>query len=321
MARPKIFFDGQHFPRWWIPLLEQYFDLVDQDRAQAIVTENMPNDFWPRRHHQRIVNLSLFDTYLDQKSELIDGVFYLRARDWMWINEHYWFIRQGYQDFVAQNSQASNFMLMMMNLERAHRTAMCDRLGRKILRRSLWTYLSQGKCLPEDPVPQHLSPISGGFDHKLLVPSWYNNTRFSVVVESRVDDRLFISEKSLKPLAHGHAFVVLGTQGTLSYLRSLGFATFDNEIDEMYDSIPNSRANRGYPEWDHGLQAFSDRMDEVVQQVQMLYRRWRKTGEIFNSPQTLEKIKHNHAHFYDGKIVSRLFKEQIIDQIMEVVDA
>ena len=52
-------------------------------------------------------------------------------------------------------------------------------------------------------------------------------------------DRRFITEKTWKPILYMQPFVIIGTPGILEYLRSLGFATFSNWIDESYDTIDN----------------------------------------------------------------------------------
>jgi hypothetical protein len=68
--------------------------------------------------------------------------------------------------------------------------------------------------------------------------SHYENTFISVVSETLVcDDILFLSEKIWKPIIVGHPFIVIGNPGTLKYLKSLGFQTFDKWIDESYDDI------------------------------------------------------------------------------------
>jgi hypothetical protein len=68
----------------------------------------------------------------------------------------------------------------------------------------------------------------------------YERTFISIVTETLVDDgTLFFSEKIWKPIMVGHPFMVYGNQGSLKYLKSLGFKTFSNWIDESYDDEPN----------------------------------------------------------------------------------
>jgi hypothetical protein len=66
----------------------------------------------------------------------------------------------------------------------------------------------------------------------------YLQSCFSIVTETQfTNEVLFVSEKIWKPIRNGHTFLVVGTPGTLSYLRQLGFQTFMPLIDERYDSI------------------------------------------------------------------------------------
>jgi len=64
----------------------------------------------------------------------------------------------------------------------------------------------------------------------------YEETFVSIVTETLVDkNTLFISEKTWKPIALGHPFIILGNTGTLKFLKENGFKTFDNWFDESYD--------------------------------------------------------------------------------------
>ncbi len=50
----------------------------------------------------------------------------------------------------------------------------------------------------------------------------------------------YISEKTLRPIACKRMFIVLGAQNTLALLKSKGFETFNDIIDESYDNIQNA---------------------------------------------------------------------------------
>jgi hypothetical protein len=66
----------------------------------------------------------------------------------------------------------------------------------------------------------------------------YQTTNLEVVLETLFDDdRLHLTEKTLRPIACGHPFILIATQGSLEYLRGYGFKTFHNIIDETYDTI------------------------------------------------------------------------------------
>lgn len=66
----------------------------------------------------------------------------------------------------------------------------------------------------------------------------YNNTEIEVVLETLFDDsRWHLTEKTLRPIACGQPFILAGPPGSLQYLRSYGFKTFDTLWNEDYDTI------------------------------------------------------------------------------------
>lgn len=66
----------------------------------------------------------------------------------------------------------------------------------------------------------------------------YNVTDIEVVLETLFDDdRIHLTEKSLRPIAVAQPFILVATAGSLEYLRSYGFRTFGDVWDESYDAI------------------------------------------------------------------------------------
>jgi len=66
----------------------------------------------------------------------------------------------------------------------------------------------------------------------------YEDTDIEVVLETLFDDpRQQLTEKSLRPIAIGQPFILASTAGSLEYLRSYGFKTFDSVWNEQYDTI------------------------------------------------------------------------------------
>jgi len=64
----------------------------------------------------------------------------------------------------------------------------------------------------------------------------YAQTGMEIVLETLFDDsRLHLTEKALRPIACGKPFMLVATAGSLTYLRSYGFETFGDLIDESYD--------------------------------------------------------------------------------------
>ena len=87
--------------------------------------------------------------------------------------------------------------------------------------------------------------VSGGYAMFItrIMKDMYLNTWVSLVTEStffEYEHSVFISEKTFKPIACLQPFIIVGTKGTLKYLRKLGYRTFDGFIDESYDECEDS---------------------------------------------------------------------------------
>lgn len=69
----------------------------------------------------------------------------------------------------------------------------------------------------------------------------YRNTLISIVTETNFytdihsEPGRFLSEKTFKPIANCHPFIIVSVPNTLSLLRSIGYKTFSPWIDESYD--------------------------------------------------------------------------------------
>jgi len=86
------------------------------------------------------------------------------------------------------------------------------------------------------PVGTAGSEYSADFDIKD-----YESTNIEIVLETLFDDlRIHLTEKILRPIACGQPFILAGTYGSLNYLRSYGFKTFNECWDESYDLEPDS---------------------------------------------------------------------------------
>jgi len=77
------------------------------------------------------------------------------------------------------------------------------------------------------PVGSDASAIYNVEDHNL--------TAISVVLETVFDHRIQLTEKTLRPIACGHPFMLVAGAGSLSLIRRYGFKTFSPFINEDYD--------------------------------------------------------------------------------------
>jgi hypothetical protein len=103
--------------------------------------------------------------------------------------------------------------------------------------------------------------------------------------------RHHLTEKTFKPIAMGMPFVIVGTQGSLKYLRSYGFRTFEGIWDESYDSAEDDvRIER--------IASLLRSLDELPIASKQ---------DLFDQAQ--EVIKHNWNHFYNGGFEAVLWQE------------
>jgi hypothetical protein len=103
--------------------------------------------------------------------------------------------------------------------------------------------------------------------------------------------RHHITEKTFKPIALGMPFVIVGTQGSLKYLRSYGFRTFEGIWDESYDSAEDDvRIER--------IASLLRSLDELPIEAKQ---------DLFDQAQ--EVIEHNWNHFYNGGFEAVLWQE------------
>lgn len=77
--------------------------------------------------------------------------------------------------------------------------------------------------------------------------AFYNKALINLVTETYYYEcfnnysHMFLSEKIWKPIVSKQMFVLIGPRYALQYLRELGFKTFDDFIDESYDTMDTDK--------------------------------------------------------------------------------
>ena len=103
--------------------------------------------------------------------------------------------------------------------------------------------------------------------------------------------RHHLTEKTFKPIALGMPFVIVGTRGSLEYLRGYGFRTFEGIWDESYDTAEDDvRIER--------IASLLRSLDELPAAAKQ---------QLFESAH--EVIEHNWNHFYNGGFEAVLWAE------------
>ena len=190
----------------------------------------------------------------------IIGVYYwshaVIARDWFRYAEHVKQQKQVAQTFLIYNRAWSNTreyrlrfaeLLIDLNLQKHCKTSVNPvepELGIHYDSHQFKNPMWRPETVLENyfPTSDAHSHYSADFDIED-----YEATDIEVVLETLFDDsRLHLTEKSLRPIACGQPFILASTVGSLEYLRSYGFKTFESVWDEYYDLIEHPRERLVY---------------------------------------------------------------------------
>lgn len=77
-------------------------------------------------------------------------------------------------------------------------------------------------------------------NHKLIDRRYFDQSYWHIVVETHFDQHCcFLTEKTFKPILNLQPFVIVGNPHSLELLRSLGYRTFHDVMNEMYDDMTN----------------------------------------------------------------------------------
>jgi hypothetical protein len=147
------------------------------------------------------------------------------------------------------------------------------------------------KILPENTYDSNSSADYNNLD--------YQNSLIEVVLETLFDDsRNHLTEKSLRPIACGQPFILVSTPGSLCYLQSYGFKTFNGYIDETYDTIQDP----------------VERLNAIVQEMKRIDQLCHETKQ-----QLLSDIQ-AVANYNQRLFFSKEFYNQVIDEFKQNLD-
>lgn len=251
---------------------------------------------------------SLIDTFCKYPGQVLVLVSGVKARQipglkisalpyWYWIIDQTEFFHCNYHMYNPQPRHEHKFF-MQLNRRKDDRDYLYQQI-QPVLHQALHSYRAYGICLPKDS--------SNDNWQRHMNWDWVDSCSITLAVESYLDDQdlqggfsltendnQFLSEKTYKPLAYGHAFLLASTQGNLAHVRDQGFETFPELWDESYDLLPN----------------YQDRVQAIVKIIKEF-----DPGSLIN-PITQEKIAHNRNRFFDREITARLIRQTIIDPVL-----
>jgi hypothetical protein len=161
---------------------------------------------------------------------------------------------------ISSDKSKSKYFDCLLGSQRSHRDLVFELIPKELLEdKIILTYAGHS----ENPTYWHddenkLGDIAlftnteiANYNHVPI--QLYNHTAYTMVSETVSEkDLILVSEKIAKPILAKRLFVVFSSPGYLNFLKELGFRTFDNVIDETYDSIVDEK------------ERFTAAMDQVV---------------------------------------------------------
>ena len=311
MSRIKVFVgpnDTTIFSHGYLrPVLNQYFQIVTYEPGQTAVPGSIviaqAND--SHNWYEPLVNSGarlVIDAFWEYHAQAVlqqryPDAIVAAAKSHFWVNEHFdWSSKRRHSYSPDFSVNRTHRALLPIRQTKPHRRQLLTAL-KPWLDMILWSAVDQGRYLPNDAPDL---PNNQGEFQRWFNPEWYQKTWFSIVSETTTYTKyqLHVTEKTFKPIAFFHPFVVYGQPGTLAYLHELGFETFENLFDESYDANPDQNS----------------RLRQVVDNVIYFLE------EARYSELTIQKMAHNNSLFYNRDRVMTLMREEIINPLIEYAE-
>lgn len=132
-------------------------------------------------------------------------------------------------------------------------------------------------------------------DATIKIPA-LDDAYIHITSETTVIDRIFMSEKTWKPIAAGQLFLHFGNPGTIGFLRTLGVDTFDDLIDhDSYDTVVD---------WQHRMDIIHDLANHLITL---------NLEDIWHA--TLSRRQSNVNKFFAGDFLQN-YRHSVLDNLL-----
>ena len=212
--------------------------------------------------------------------------YWLEHKYAFWWNESLWWQSLGYSSYIPKKDLKYSALLQVRRASLIRENIIEYFKHHSTINSMLWSYLGKNKKLPGDCDDIDKS-------QRFMNPSWYDSTYCSLVIETSQVQPTFVTEKSYKPIAYFHPFMIIGSPGTLAFLRQAGFETFDNLFDESYDSV-------------HDLHQRLDIINSNLLHIDLTNY----------DTLTLDKLSHNHHRFFDENFVKNSMISELVTPLI-----
>lgn len=271
--------------RWFDIKIYQPDATYDRTAVFAVWWMNARDDYVVQLQSQG--RKVMVDYLWEYPMEHDDGLYWIQYADWARLNESLWWSALGYSRYVP-NKKISHLAFMPMRRSSQARDRLFATME-PLLDRFIWSY--RDRPLPDDGDSSH------GEWQRFMNPSWYDRCFGSIVAET--DTRtVWITEKSFKPIAYHHPYVIFAAPGHLGRIRELGFETFDNIFDESYDTE-----------------------SDIETRCKILYENARRMDSSTYDAETQRKLQHNHHHFFNQALVETMIQQQIVEPILNYANS
>lgn len=275
---------------WMQPILQEYFNVIyfEHDHSYSKFDTVVVTKSYNKNWHKKLDGYKIaLDNLWDRPNQITDNTCY--TPNWFWYNESLWYRHLGYHNYMPQKNYTKLAFMPINYRSRhtlmAHRTQIVNALGSL---KNDFIYSFVDSALPDD-----IEPTNPNWQ-RYFNPKWYDDTCFSLVVETGITGPTTVTEKTFKPIAFSNPMLVWGTVGILQKIKDLGFETFDNLFDESYD-VENNNTRR---------------LETIISNVK----------EFIKEPYdaiTLEKLEHNRYRFFDYNLVKSKIIEEVVNPLLE----